>query len=103
MLLNDHVAEVDPRAKRDPALFRHVGLSIYHRTLDLNSAAHGIDDARELGKKAIAGVLDDAAPVLGDLRINQLAEMRPQAFVRTLLVGSHQPRIPRHVCGEDRG
>jgi len=26
-----------------------------------------------------------------------------QSFVRPLLIGAHQARIPRHVGGEDRG
>jgi len=36
-----------------------------------------------------AGVLNDPAPVLLDLRIDQLPEMRPKAFVRLFLVRSH--------------
>jgi hypothetical protein len=41
--------------------------------------------------------------VLLDLRIDELTEMRLEALVRALLVGTHQPRIPRHIGGEDRG
>ena len=103
MLLNDHVAEVDPRAKRDPALFRHVGLSIYHRTLDLNSAAHGIHDARKFRQHAVAGILDDTAPVIGDLWVDKLRQMRLEPLVRPLLVRAHQPRIAGHIGGKDGG
>ena len=59
-----------------------------------------------LGKfrqQAVAGVLDDPAPVLLDLRIDQLPEMRLEPFVRPLLIRAHQARVPRHVGGEDRG
>jgi hypothetical protein len=41
--------------------------------------------------------------VLGDLRIEELAAQRFEAFERALLVHPHQPRIPRHIGGEDCG
>jgi len=41
--------------------------------------------------------------VLFDFRIDQIAEMRPEAFVRAFLVGPHQARVPRHIGGEDCG
>ena len=46
---------------------------------------------------------DDAAVVLGDFRIEELAAQRLEAFERALLVRPHQPRIPRDIGGEDRG
>ena len=45
----------------------------------------------------------DAAAVLPDLRVDELAAMRLEAFERPFLVRPHQPRIPRHIGGEDRG
>ena len=41
--------------------------------------------------------------MLGDLRIEKLAAQRFQAFERAFLVRPHQPRIPRHIGGENRG
>ena len=67
------------------------------------SAAQRVDDAGELDQEAVAGGLDDAALVLGDLRIEELAAQLLEAFERALLVCPHQPRIPRHIGGEDRG
>ena len=40
--------------------------------------------------------------MLVDLRINQLLEVRFEAFVGAFLVGSHQTRIARHVSSKDR-
>jgi len=40
--------------------------------------------------------------MLGDFRIEELAAQRFEAFVRAFLVRPHQPRIPRHIGGEDR-
>ena len=37
------------------------------------------------------------------LRIEQLAARAPEAFERAVLVRPHQPRIARHIGGEDRG
>jgi hypothetical protein len=41
--------------------------------------------------------------VLGDFRIEKLATQRLEAFERAFLVCPHQPRIPCHIGGEDRG
>jgi hypothetical protein len=35
--------------------------------------------------------------------MDQLRKVRFQAFVRTLLVYAHQPRITGHVSGKHRG
>ena len=41
--------------------------------------------------------------MLADLRVDELAAMRLQAFVRAFLIRTHQPRVARHIGGEDRG
>jgi hypothetical protein len=41
--------------------------------------------------------------MLGNLRIDEVAAQRFEAFERALLVRPDQPRIPRHIGGEDRG
>jgi hypothetical protein len=48
-------------------------------------------------------VFHRAAMVLLDFRIDQLAQMRPEALVRAFLVRAHQPRVARHIGGKDRG
>ena len=40
--------------------------------------------------------------VLCDLWIDQVAAQRFEAFERALLIRPHQPRIPRHISGENR-
>ena len=40
--------------------------------------------------------------VRGDLRIEELATQRLETFERAFLIRPHQPRIPRHIGGEDR-
>jgi hypothetical protein len=41
--------------------------------------------------------------VLGDFRIEELAAQCFEAFERAFLIRPHQPRIPRHIGGQDRG
>jgi hypothetical protein len=41
----------------------------------LHGAPRRINNARKLGQNAIAGILDDPAPVFGDLRLDQFLEM----------------------------
>ncbi len=103
VILDDDVAEIDPDAEPDPPLVGHIGLAVDHRPLHLGGTAHRVDDAREFRQQAVAGVLDDAAPMLADLRVDELAEMRLEALVRAFLVRAHQARVARHIGGEDCG
>jgi hypothetical protein len=41
--------------------------------------------------------------MLGDRRIDKLAAQRFEAFERAFFVRAHQPRIPRHIGGENGG
>jgi hypothetical protein len=65
-------------------------------------ASHRIDDTWKFYHQSVAGGLDEAALVLGDFRIEELATQCSEAFESPALVGADQPRIPRHVGGEDR-
>jgi hypothetical protein len=60
-------------------------------------------DAREFHQHAVARGLDDAPAVFRDFRIHHLAAMRLEAFERRFLGRSHQPRVARHIGGEDGG
>jgi len=94
---------IDAHAKFDAALCRYCGVAGDHLPLHLDRTADRVDDAGELDKEAVAGGLDDAAPMLGDLGIAEFTAHRPQRRERAFLVRPHQPRIPRHIGGEDRG
>ena len=71
--------------------------------LHFHPTADGIHNTGKFRQQAIASILDRTAVVLFDLWIDKIAEMRPEAFVRPLFVGTHQARVPRHIGGEDRG
>jgi hypothetical protein len=99
VLLSDYVAEVHPNAESDALVFGRFGIALSHPALDLDGTAHSINNARKLSKETVAGILDDAAAVLRDLRVDQLLEMRLQPLVRPLLIRAHQARIAGHVGG----
>src|SRR6202022_2455790 len=67
--LDDHVAEIDADAQLDAAVRRDVAVALAYRLLHRDCAAHRVDDARKLHQQAVAGGLDEAAVMLGDLRI----------------------------------
>jgi hypothetical protein len=64
---------------------------------------HRIDNTWKFYHQSVAGGLDEATLVLGDFRIEELAAQRSEAFEGAVLVGADQPRIPRHICGENGG
>jgi hypothetical protein len=99
----DHVADIDADAEGDALVLGDVGIPVDHRPLDLDRAADRIDHAREFDERPVASQLDDTAPLLLDLRVDQFPAMRLEAFERAFLVRSHQPRVARHIGGQDRG
>jgi hypothetical protein len=107
--LDDHVVEVDAVAQFDAIVWLDTGVSLGHRLLHRDRAAHRIDDARKFQQQAVAVVLvpgldpGDAPVVLDDFRIEKLAAQRFEAFKRAFLVCSHQPRIAGHIGSNDRG
>src|SRR5262249_10099503 len=72
-VVDDDSAEIDPDPKDNAPVFGDPGIAVDHRTLQLDRAADGIDDAREFHQHAVAGGLDEAAAMLLELRVEELA------------------------------
>ena len=72
-VFDDDVADIDADAKFDPASRRHGGIAVGHSALHLDGTAHRINHTGEFDEQAVAGRLDDATAVLGDLGIAQLS------------------------------
>ena len=100
---HDDVAEIDADTEFDAPRLRHVNVAFAHLALDIGGAGHRVHDARELHQHAVAGQLDDAAPMLGDLRVDQLAAVRLEGRERGALVGPHQAAVADDVGSQDRG
>jgi hypothetical protein len=72
------------------------------RSLDRDRALHGIDRAAKVGDDAIAGGVEDAAPVRCDQLIDDDAAcLQPRE--RADFVARHQPAVASNVGGEDCG
>src|SRR5215469_8104875 len=87
----DHIAEVDPDPESDAVILGRRRVSVSHPSLHFDTAADGIHNTCKFRQEAVAGVLYDAAPVLGDFGVDQFPEVRFQPFVCPLLIRAHQP------------
>src|SRR6185436_9008814 len=103
VVLDDDVADMNADADLDPLVGRDRSIAFGHTALNLDGAARRIDRAAEFDQDAIAGPLDDAAAVLGDLGLQEFAAMGVQSLQRAFLVGSHQPAVAHDVAGKNRG
>ena len=101
-ILDDDVTDIDAHAKFDPPSRRHGGIADDHFALHLDGTAHGIKDAGEFDEEAVAGRLDDATAVLGDLAIAKLSADRARCGERALLIFAHQSRIAGDIDSEYR-
>ena len=76
-------------------------LRVDHAALNLDGAAHRVDDAGELHQQAVAGGLDDATAVLVDLGIDEFAPMRIPLGERALLVRTHKATVAGDIGREN--
>jgi hypothetical protein len=67
------------------------------RSLHLDGAAHGINDAAKLYKNTIPCPLDDAAMMHGDGGIDQIAPQPVQSRQGSILVGTGKLAVSGHV------
>src|SRR5262249_15848254 len=87
--LTDHLAEIDAKAEAKPPLLGHLGLAVGHAALDLGRTPDGVHHAGKLCQQTIASVLYGVAPVLLDLWLDQLPEVRLEPLVRPFLIRPH--------------
>jgi len=83
--------------KANALILAGIGVALCHFELNFGGATHGVDHTDKLCQQSVACRFDNVTAVLAYLRVDQITEMGLQAFVRTLLVGFHQPRITRHI------
>ena len=100
--LLDDIAEVDSHAKLDATFRGKACVAFGHRVLQLEGAAHRVNDTAELHDAPIPSALHDAPVMDGDGGINEIAAKRPQPGENPLLVGAGEPRITDDVCDPSR-
>ena len=101
-VLDENVANIDADAELDAMLRRQRRVAFGQSRLHFRRASEGVDDAGEFDQQPVAGGLDDAAAMLGDLRIDYLGAERPQPAERPFLVGPDQSGITGNIGREDR-
>ena len=84
--LLDDIAEMDADAEFDATVVRHAGVALDHGVLNLDRAAHGVDDAAEFDQRAVAGALHHAAIVHRDGRVDEVAAQRAEPRQGAVLV-----------------
>src|SRR5271155_4753942 len=86
----------------DAPLWRYAGVALDEAGLQFDRAAHGIDHATELGDRAVAGALDDAAVMNCDGRVDQVAGKVPKAGEDSILIRTRKPRVADDVGHQNR-
>ena len=89
-------------AKAEAALLGHLVVHRGDSFLDAERALERIDRARELGEDAVAGGVGDAAAMLRDEAIRDIAMGAEQAQ-RAGLIDVHQAGVAGHVGAEYGG
>jgi len=93
---------VNSNTELDAMVGRQRGIALGHRRLHFGRASERVDDAAELDQQAVAGRLDDAALMIGDLRVDDFGAPPLEPAEGPFLVGLDQARIARHIGREDR-
>jgi hypothetical protein len=101
-VLDDDVALVNADAEFDAMLRRHRGIAFGHTSLDLSRATQRTDDTRKLDEQTVAGGLDEAAAMSGDLRVDHLGAERLQPAEGPFFVRFDKARIAGDVSRKDR-
>jgi len=102
-VFNNNVALVNADTKLDAIVARCGGITLDHAALPFSHTTQCINHTGKFDQQAITSRFDNAAPVFGDLGINQVCSQRLEPVEGSFLIRPDQPRIPRHIGGEDRG
>ena len=90
VLFDNNITDVNADAKLDPPDLRHVGISSSHTALNFDCASDGVNDARELNKSAVPGILDYASVMLSYFGIEKRLSKSFQLRERAIFVDAYQ-------------
>jgi hypothetical protein len=79
------------------------GIALGHSPLDIKGTPHRIHHAAELSQHPVTGVLDNPPTVLGDLGIDEGAQMVLELGVRPFFIQASQPTVSSHIGRQDGG
>ena len=101
VVIDDNVTDVNADTKFDPVVRRHVGILRSHIALNFDRASRRIHRTGKLDQHAVARGLDDAAPMLDDLRIEKSFSECLQLAERALFIGAHEPAVTGDICRQN--
>ena len=92
VVVDDHIAEMNPHAKHQPFVGGHFDVALGHQALHAERGAHRMKRAGKFEQQPVAGGLDQPPAFFGKERIDRLA-MRLERRQRAELVRAHQPAV----------
>ncbi len=96
-VVDDDVTDIDAGTKVESPIGSNAFVALGHGALDVDRAPNRFDDAREFQQHAVAGALDDAPFVFGDLGVDEVPPVGFQRGQGAALVAAHQARVSNHV------
>ena len=100
--LYQHVSNMHADAEAHLLIRRLLAILRAERPLHIYGALDRVHDARKLGEHAIPRRVEDAAAMLSDQPVNDLAVRRERAQ-RADFVDAHEATVALDIGGEDRG
>jgi hypothetical protein len=91
MRVNNYVTDIDANAKLKPRIFAVFDREFIDTALELYRSPNRLDRAWKLRQETIAGVVNNAAPVFSDCRVDSLRQQRAQFGVGGFFVMVHEP------------
>src|SRR6267142_2724760 len=73
---DDYIADVDAHTKNKASVFRITDCKFANAVLEMRSSSNRLDRARKLSQEPVASVLDNAASVLRDCRLDNVRQER---------------------------
>src|SRR5262245_16565252 len=101
--VDNDVTGVDAHTELDPLLLRQAGVTLAHRTLDVDGPAHRGYHAGKFHQQTVADDPHDTAAVFCYFGIDNFASINFERRVGTLLTDAHQPAVAGNIGREDGG
>jgi hypothetical protein len=98
----DNITKINANAVLNTVLGGDRTVALGHPLLEIEAAAHSVDDATKFHKQTVARRLNDLAAMLFDFGIYEVSKMRLHGAECAFLVHTHQTGITRNVRGDNR-
>jgi hypothetical protein len=103
LAFNDYIAHMDAEAHIDAPVSSQPLIALRQFALKSCRTLDRIHNAAEFGQQAVAHEFKNSTVTFGNLRLEQVLPVRPQAVKRVRLVHRHQPAVPDHIGGKYGG